>query len=202
MAKTRLNGHHRDMLTAFAEKAVECKSEQRARDKAYERAEKAVIHCIEKQFPADDMAVLAKYDLARTENQVNGGDPNGASVHFTFDGGDANERIPPRPRGRNHYYSDAQSVSFDAKTKDLIDSYDLAQHALDEARNKKLTNYKALIRTAVTFEDVLDVWPAAAVLSEKIKRQQTSLVVLSADVIANIRADNAGAKMEAEAIGA
>lgn len=201
MAKTRLNGHHRDMLTAFAEKAVECKSEQRARDKAYERAEKAVIHCIEKQFPADDMAVLAKYDLTRVKAEVHGGDPNGASVHFNFDGDDTNDKIPPRPRGESYNYR-AASVSFDAKTKDLIDAYDLAQHALDEARNKKLVNYKALIRTAVTFEDVLDVWPAAAVLSEKIKRQQTSLVVLSADVIANIRADNAGAKMEAPEIGA
>lgn len=194
MAKTRLNQNHRSMLTAFAEKAIECKAEQKARDKAYERAEAAVVRCIEKQFPPADMQVLKKYAVASDSGCVNGGDPNGAYVRFNFD----DDRVVPLRPG--YGYRGGASVSFDAKAKELIDVYALAEHALTEARNRKLGDYEALIRTAVSYEDVLDVWPAAAVLSEKIRRQQTALVVLSSDLIATIRADNAGAKMEASEI--
>lgn len=188
MAKTRLNQTHRDILRGFAEKAIECKAEQKTRDKLYAKAAGAVRRCIEKQYPASDMAVLANYGVTSNDAIVDGGSPEGRFTRFAFD---QNDEIPARPKVRY----DAARVNFDAKATEAIDAYDLAADALKKARAAKLSDYNALIASAKTFEDILDVWPAAAAVSERIKRQQTSLAVLSAEKIAAIRADNAGANL-------
>lgn len=178
--KTRLNQTHRDILRGFADKAIECKVEQKARDRFYAKASEAVRRCIEKQYPAAEMAILTKYGASANKHAV--------EVRFEFD---ATDEVPPRPSGRY----DAGRVSFDAKASEAIDAFELADAALKKARDTKLSDYRALINSAKTYEDVLDVWPAAAALAERIKHQQTSLVVLSADKIAAIRADNAGANL-------
>jgi hypothetical protein len=188
MGKTRLNQHHRDILRSFADQVVKCPAEQKARDKAYAKATDGIRRSCEKQFPAADMAVLAKYGVTTSDLNLEGGSPEGKFIRFSFD---RDDEAPPRP---GHRYNISR-ISFDAKASQAIEDYDLAAAALKKARDAKLADYKALITAAVTFEDVLDVWPAAAALAEKIRQQQTALVVLSADKIAAIRADNAGADL-------
>lgn len=189
MAKTRLNQTHRDILRGFADKAIKCPAEQKARDKAYGRAADAVRRCIEKQFPAADMLVLGRYGVAGVDATIEGGSPEGKYVRFCFD---KDDDIPTRPK-LTHYGT--SRVSLDAKAVGLVDEYDLAAEALKKAREAKLTDYKALVACAKTFEDILDVWPAAMAVAERIKRQQTALVILSADKIAAIRSDNAGSDL-------
>lgn len=187
MAKTRLNQTHRDILCGFAKKAVECKAEQKVRDRLYAKAAVAVRRCIEKQFPAADMAVLAKYGASANTPIVNGGSPEGRFMSFVFD---KNDEAPVRPSRYN-----AALVNFDAKATEAIDAFELAADALIKARETKLSDYRALIASAKTFEDVLDVWPAASAVAEQIVHRPTSLAALSAEQIAAIRADNAGANL-------
>lgn len=190
MAKTRLNAHHRDALRRFADEHISCPKEDAANTKAYERASKLVREDAEKKYPPSDMAVLEKYDAAGKDTCINGGNPSGVFVRFQFT---EDEHAPTMPSR----YCSSRSISFTQRAADAIDAYEKAKNALEKARSEKLTKYRSLIETARYYEDVLEVWPAAAVLADRITPAATALVTLSDDVKTFIKSDNAGEQLAA-----
>lgn len=192
MAKTRLNVGHRDALRHFASTNINCDAEQKARDKAYAKAAKAVRAAVEKRFPVRDMAILEKYSVASPDKCIKGGNPAGAFVRFSFDHKDDGPLCPSRSCG-------TRSIPFDQATCDAIDSLQKANDVLEKARTAKYAAYKSLVASAVTFEEVLEIWPAAEALRERICARSTALVALSDDIRQFIQTDNAGKQLEAAA---
>ncbi|MEM8553010.1 MAG: hypothetical protein AAGF45_11575, partial [Pseudomonadota bacterium] len=65
------------------------------------------------------------------------------------------------------------------------------------ALERKQKEYRTLIASAKTFEEVVGIWPAAEAVRPAIEGTMTALSVLSEDLCAKIKADNAGADFAA-----
>jgi hypothetical protein len=191
MASIRLNKTHRDVLMTFAKANVSCPDEQSVRDEHYNHAANGVKADVEKRFPAKDMAVLKKYGVAGPDYCINGGTPEGMFLRFDFDREDPRAPLVP---GR---YCSTRSIPFSSETASAIMECDRADEVLAKARKTKMEAYKALIFSARTYEEILDVWPAAAALSDRIGSPSTAVVALSEDVARLIRKDNAGSAIAA-----
>lgn len=190
MAKTRLNMNHRDVLRQFAKENISCPKEEAANAKAYEKASRLVREESQKKYPLEDMLVLEKYEVAKRDLCINGGNPTGTYVNFEFL---AEADAPLMPKR----YCSSRSISFSQKAADAIAAYELTKDALEKARSAKLIKYRSLIETARYFEDVIEVWPAVASLASRITPSATALVTLSDDVREFIKSDNAGEKLAA-----
>lgn len=190
MAKTRLNGNHRDLLRRFAMENVRCEAERKAFDRAYAKAAKLVRDAVEKKYPTDEMAVLAKHNVAKPDTCIRGASADGRVIPFNFK---SSEDAPVCPQT----YCSTRAIPFSQATVDAVLAYDRAKIALDKAEEDKKGKYLSLIRSATTFEEVVDIWPAAETLRERICAPSTAVIALSDDVRAFIRRDNAGAQMEA-----
>lgn len=186
MAKIRLNQTHREALRRFAREHVACVPEQKARDTTYRKASTGVRRDVEKQFPTTDMEILARYKVAKPDTCIRGGSPSGQFTAFTFDSKEDAPFVPDR-------CCSSRSISFAQSTVTAIEAFEVADAALKKAREAKLAAYEALITSARTFEEVVEIWPAAAALADRIGAPSTAIVALSEDVAALIRNDNAGA---------
>lgn len=189
MAKTPLNVGHRNALAEFAKKHVSDDKTKTAMDKAYTKAVSLLTPIINKAFPPEDMAVLAKYEVARTDRCIQGGDPDGRFINFTF----RDEDAPKLPKSG----CSSRQFQFTAAARDAINTYGQTKIAHEKAIAEKFDDYRRLIMGSRYFEDLTAIWPAAESLRSQIVRQPTALAVLSEETIARIKRDNAGAKLAA-----
>lgn len=187
MAKTRLNMRHREVLRHFASENIVCDVEQKARDKAYAKASKLVRSAVETRFPVRDMEVLKKYSVAEPDKCINGGTPAGNFIRFNFDTDDESPLCPSR-------YCSSRSISFNQNTVDAIQALEKASNELEKAKSEKYTAYRSLIASCVTFEELIEVWPAAEALRDRICAQSTAVIALSDDLREFIKNDNAGSE--------
>lgn len=194
MAKCRLNETYRNLLRAFAEDNLVIPEKEKM-DKAWRKASELTQACVEKQYPPADMALLKKYGVATDDTCFQGADPDGLFLRIEVDK-ETPEILVPYNGGCH-----SRTIKFDAKTRDAVGAYEKAIVAYNEARNKKLTMYRSLIRASYYFEDVVEVWPAAEALRDKICQSSKALVALNPDIISFIKSDNAGSidKIEASA---
>jgi hypothetical protein len=190
MAKTRLNVTHRLALKNFAKENISCPAEEAAVERTYELAAAMVASAVQSKFPLADMAVLERYDVATQDECIRGGTPSGTFIGFEFRDDRPAPLVPDRSCG-------SRSIPFSQDCTDAIVAYDRAKSILEKARAAKYEKYQALVNSARYFEDVVEIWPAAKELADKICKQSTSLVALSDDVRAFIATDNAGQRAAA-----
>lgn len=194
MAKTKLNMKHRSRLRALAANLVEQTTDKSARDEAHARAAKHISEQVAAMYPAGDMAVLLKYGLARTDRCIYVTRGGADFDLFTFEVDDP--LIPVRPGGRYNCNQRTPIMLNDAAIASL-DDFDREKKAIEEGVLNRRRAFYVLIDNAKTFEEVVDVWPAAEQLRSSICGAGTAISLMSDDVIAQIRAD-AAATVQAE----
>ncbi|MDE2096543.1 MAG: hypothetical protein KGL39_04795 [Patescibacteria group bacterium] len=200
MAQTRLLESHRSALRDLARRVVDVPAETKAEESAYQRCVPLVRKAVEKVFVPADMAVFAKYELARTDRCLNfqltaGGyelartdrclnfQLTAAGVEqFCFREGDG--MTVPSNRGCS-----SRIYMADDRTTDAITKWKLAYDAQKNAREKKLEEYINFINSARSFEQVLEIWPEASELAPRI--QSNLPVAVSEDTLASIKRDSA-----------
>jgi len=185
MAKKRLNETHRNLLRAFAETNIKV-PEKAKMDELHRKASELVRACVIKQFPEDDMKLLAKYECARADECFQGADPMGQFIRFEVD-----ETTPEILVPNGNFNS--RKIKFTADARNAINAYDKAKAAYEQAYKEKVNAYRSLIRSSYYYEDVLAVWPAAEALRGKICAESTAIVAMNPEVVAFIKRDNAGA---------
>lgn len=187
----RLNQEDRTALINFAQKNVTAPEAKASLDAAYKEAKKVVMQVVREKYPAKDMKVLEKYGAAEADKCIRYGSPYDHESAFIFFDDDNDAPLVPRRQGchqRIHIWSIEQRA--------ILDTYQLARQAFKKAKDEKLNAYTRLIIGSSTFNDLVAIWPAAEGLRSKIipvTPQQRALAVLSAETIAMIRTDNAGA---------
>lgn len=180
---TRLNQEHREALYDLARRVVDCPDEAKAEDAAYKKAAPLVRKCVEVKYPAADMAVLSKYDLVRRDHCIQLQLTAGGVEEFEF----RHDEPPPVVASRGSCYGRIHPA--DEKTTAAVSAWKLAKDANEKARDKKLEQYRAFVRSATTFEQVLEVWPEASALTPNIARNLP--VAVSVETIDAIKADSA-----------
>jgi hypothetical protein len=153
MAKLRLNKEMREALTAFANENVRSTSFSAAVDGAYAKALPLVLAAVAKKYPAADMDVLAKYDLAKPDSCLIGYSGTSQQLRFNCRGADA----PTVPSG----YCSSRNYSWPDKCASAIEDYNFKVEQANEETRRILRDYHTLIANYQTVEDVLEVWPAA-----------------------------------------
>jgi hypothetical protein len=191
MAKKRLNQYHRRTLITFAEENVKCEEEHMAMIASYNAACIAVRSVVEAKYPPSDMKLLDKYSVARNDQCIKGARvDNGSSdvvIGFEFITEEEAPLVPCTGSCKSRVYP------YDADTAELVLEYARNKLIFEKAVETKKQAYRALIWDSRYFEDILEVWPAAEALRERIGAPETALTRLSPELADFIRTDNAGA---------
>lgn len=181
MAQTRLLESHRQALRDLSRRVVDCPTETKAEEAAYQKFSPVARKIIEKQFPAADMAVFAKYEMTRQDRCVRFQQTSMGVEQFEFRAGE--EVTIPRNGGCS-----SRIYMADERATELLQKWVSAKDAKEKALEAKLNQYSAFIESARTFEQVLEIWPEAIELEPRIKKNLP--VALSETTIADITADS------------
>ena len=181
----RLSQGDRKHLISCAKKVVEASEDSGALDGAYSAAASAVRAAVETQFPPKDMKVLAKYDASRVDSCIYVSRGYGDRDQFCFRADDAG---PMRPSNGN-----CRSCTFmlEGTALEAFDAFKDAEKKRDANIKQRLSDYRALIGSVSSFNDVAAVWPEAEALREVIVGSGSALVVLNNDVIERIKRETA-----------
>lgn len=178
MSNTRLNTNSRSLLLCLVEQIVDCPAEEKVLSAAYAKALPAAKLIVETRYPARDMAVMTKYECAERCDDIKIQLMDGSVIAFEFDKTDA----PSKPLYRRGMF-----LADDRQSK-VLDAWKNAKDDFKKVRDEKRTDYKNFINGAVTFEQVVEVWPEAMQLASQIKTNLPANV--GPDVLARITADS------------
>lgn len=184
MAIIRMNDQYRQFLYDLAKTTVVCATEGKADKSAYDKAAPLVRKLVEDRYPPKDMKLLLKYEQARQDSCIRLQLTAGGVVEFKFRDDDKNHPLTP---GQRHYGCGNRMYAADEAASTAINASILAADAYKKAMSKKLDDYKALIWTSATLDQIEAVWPPASALRDRVGRSLP--VVLSDEVIARIKAD-------------
>lgn len=161
-----------------------------AEDRAYKKAAKAVRDALRKKYPPGDMAVLAKYKLAVTDECIKLAllvNDTQEVVVFKFrdDDGDI-PQIPARTDCR-HWHSPVHDLG--QKTAELVSEWEKASEALDIELSSRRAAYQVLIESS-NAKEIAATWPEAAPVIEAYK-SRTLPAPVTKSVLDTIKADMA-----------
>jgi hypothetical protein len=188
MPKTRLTNGVRDQLVRLAERSLVCEAEAAAERAAYDAVSPLVMALVLERFPARDMRILKKYEVARTDTCIRLVNSGGGIELFKFHDDDA-PVVPSR-------YCASRNFIAPDETLTALGAWKKARDAHNAAKKAAVLKYRAVINGARNAEDILEVWPAAsAVLDRFIEARQVarSLPTASDAAIAFVRETNAAA---------
>lgn len=189
----RLSQANRDTLYGFAKKQITATESSADLDAAYEAAAQAVHDAVVAKYPQKDMLVLERYAAATRDACIYVSSGHYDYNQFRFRDGD--KRIPLRP-GRGDGCNSRNAFMLEGAPLETYEAFVASTKAHETEIARRLSDYKALILGANTFNEVVAIWPAAEALRESIVGTGTALTVLSSDVVARIRADAAAAPTE------
>lgn len=179
MTRVRLNGLTRDRLIALSQELVGCPVEKDRLEAAYDRAEPLVRAAVLAKYPVSDMLVLEKYDCAEVDDCIKLQLTAGGVDKFQFDAGTG-------PLVAETTTSGAIYLA-DEETTHAFEEWKVASDAYNACIRQKLGDYRTLVTTARTLEDVTEIWPEA----ERVRpmMQSHALSALTSDAIERIKSD-------------
>lgn len=181
MAKTRLNVGKREALKRLAYDELPTGDLEAKAEEAFEKADALTRDDLEKAYPEEDKKVLRRYDLLSETRRVTGSDLDTGQVVSMF--------LKDPVMVPFSSYTSKGIVAFTKETVQAIEAYGKARSELSIFKDKRMADYKALIDTSRTFEDVVSVWPGAEKLRESLCGTQNSVVALSSEIIERIQKD-------------
>lgn len=205
MKKTRLRSNHRSKLTKYAEQIVDALEERAALDAATQALTDYVVDLFARMFPERDMRVLSKYGMTAKVKEFEAyfDVPVRLDAQARWYRGDNMAPImdnTPRVtltapvtvpfRVVPHHTNFVRvAVGTDARLAQLISAQRVASWQHQARRERKLEDYRALIREATTYEAVIEIWPEAADLRADIAKVEYGLTTLDPAARERIRRD-------------
>lgn len=183
MAKRQLLNWMRDKLLTHVNAKVEPTKEKKKMDTTYAKLAPMVTRLVEAKFKPADMAVLAKYSVAKRDDCINITLPDARVVNFNFRKDEGPMVAMQRNcHGRMYLGDDRLAAAFT--------QHAAAVSAYTDERERRIAAYAALVRNARFVEDVVEVWPEAAALLPA----TVVMAPLAPEQIALIRADTVDRK--------
>ena len=175
----RMNEALRERLNKEVTQLVHLPELGRAEMEAYNNAAPLVREAVEKKYPQKDMKICAKYEAASVDDCIKLQLTAGGVQEFRFI-----EKTGPLVVKKT--YSGQVYLADDPTTTAVLDWVE-AHETHDKQLRALRNDYHALIQSAKTLEEVLEIWPEVA--GVELYARSNALTILSADVIARIRAD-------------
>lgn len=184
----RLSKRDRAILTEFAAKQVSGTEPTDALDAAYELAADAISAKVMADNPPRDMKVLKRYNLANKDQCIFISQGKGWGYsRFRFREGDGRVHL----RAIRWGGCDRNPILLEGEAAAAFGKYTAAAKAWDAAISDRLGDYKALIQSARTFNELVDAWPAAEGVRAQIFGTGTAIQVMNPDVARRIKQDAA-----------
>lgn len=180
MAKRKMLQWMRERLNSRLYEIVSPAEQKTALDAAYKVAAPLVIKAVHEKYPLRDMKVCEKYGVAENDDCIQVQLSNGVVTQFRF----AAEQGPlvVKTRGcRTRMYL------VDETTSSAIEIWNTAVENLDQESKRRINAYRALISSANTLDDLLEIWPEAA----RIVPEANAVMALGPEQIALVKADQA-----------
>mgnify|MGYP001103617827 CR=1 FL=1 len=198
MAKTRLNKTSRKSLTDLAESLVASPDTLTKLENAKEIFVTALLEQYDKNMPKAELTIFKKHGLTATTNRMQycpNFKENEQINRYHLETiqlvkGETYEQVTNLAYGQ---YPGVVTFSKKGKLYPLMRKYIEATKTHKETLSSTLDNYKNLIKSARTFEDVVEVWSEAESLRESICGCK-SLTLVSANTIISIEKDVAKRK--------
>lgn len=195
MAKKTLNKTNREALVALARRLVNETENTDAVDATYHIAADIVASLVEQKYPKSDMEILRKYKVGLLDTCVYISAGYGGMDQFRFRLND--ERIPYTPDGYCNRHTPYLMNEDQAKA---VEDYSKALKEYDASVKTRVNDFEALIYISRTFEDLVEIWPSAGRLRERICGTNTSIAAINDDVIKRIKSDAANSMNEVEPV--
>lgn len=180
MPKTRMNDSIRNRLRELVNEVVLCAAEQDEAERTTRDLLFQVITAVKKKYPPRDMKILQKYDRTNPVGILKLKLKAGGISQVNL----SDVKDPPlRPNQTNvilPFDRDEQTNAYVAWEK--------ANDKLRKALKEKRDRYYTLIRSTRYYEDVVEIWPEAAIISNQIVRNLP--VALSQDDLSWITRDS------------
>lgn len=152
MAKVKLNMGMREQLNNFAKNNVKTPQFTKSREIAEAKVMRLLSPFVEKQYPAEHMAILDKHKLL----------DNYQRIRCVSDGGMVREYIlPNEPLKLPHWRTAKPSLIVTKACMSAIETVELKRVQEREAKAEILAKYNGLILASSHAEDLLEVWPGA-----------------------------------------
>jgi hypothetical protein len=183
----QLSNSNRETILRFADRQIRETQDRTAFDAAYEVAADAIAKAVDREYPAKDMKVLARYEMARPDDCIYISDGGyGSYERFAFRKDD--KRIPLRPRTGCR---SMKPLMLEGKEADAWRAYVAAEKEYAAALKTRRSDFAALVAATTNFNALVEIWPAVEVLRTEIVGASASLSVMSDEVLARIKADPA-----------
>lgn len=196
MASIRLNNRIRDELFSYAKTLIKFPEDDKAYEDAKVLAEKLVRETIAASIPQADLDVLIKYEVIHQRS----------NFHFHYDGidryydfynnmpyyGGARDKVnlPYAPYHRVYVGNDALFAALENET--------FTKEQREKHRSQLEHDYRHLIDSARTFEELEELWPEVSVMRGNYEQRVTKNAVscLSTEALDRIKADIASRNVD------
>ena len=184
MAKTKLLVWHKDELTLLAKRNVVSKPTQKDLDRAYKAAASGLRKVIDTKFPPDEMEVLTKHGVSRPDKCIRVVSPSSQVQQFDYSKDDA--PILPSKYCASRNFPVSQSLF------EKIEAWDSARDEHKKTVHSILADYRAVIHSCRTVEDVIEVWPGCESLAVGFLKANTTQLpaALSPEVLGRVKSSN------------
>lgn len=181
----RLSGSDREIILNFATRQIDATADTSQFDAAYERAADAIHAAVIARWSQKDMRVLERYDAAKSDACVYVSTGGSNYERFVYRADD--KRIVLRPKQN----CSRLPVTLNSDGEAAFDGFVAAQKAAKEQRETRIADFKALIFGTLTFNALVEVWPALEALRTTICGSRSAVSILSADVVSRVQGDAA-----------
>lgn len=180
--KIRLNKDMRLELTKYAEGLISFPEDEAAIEELYKIAQGAAREAIQQRYPLNDMLILQRYDQARQRDSYRFSLDAFNQIQFQF-------KPETGPLACSTGWSNPP-ISCPNGYRKIEDHYK-AVKALGLKKNQLLSDYKNLIASARTLEELIEVWPEAEVMRDSLEGRagRRAISCLSSEAIERIKAD-------------
>jgi len=183
----QLSNGNRETILRFACRQIKETQDSTALDAAYEAAAEAVAAAVEQRYPAKDMKVLARYDMARLDACIYISD-GGYGSYDRFQFRKEDKRIPLRPGTSCRSMA---PLMLEGASAEAYRAYVAIEKEYNAAIKTRQDDFKALVYNTTNFNALAEIWPGVEKLRSEIVGSSASLSVLSNDVVERIKADPA-----------
>jgi len=180
--RTQLNKARRAIIEEYGFKHIESSIDRTRENDLLQQLVTYANEAIRAKYPEEDMAVLRKYEVVRTDH----------CLRFQFPGGRVDGRsFPPdaaladMPRQSGCYSGEVFAVS--AECEQVFDAYAAEFQANYRLKDDKKRQFLDFVTASRTVEDVLEVIDLPADIRERLGHRSTALIAVSAESVSALR---------------